>query len=111
MTPEIPVWRRVQGDINDTITGVLNGVQDLAAATAVEAHVWRRDSLTTETLAAAITDPVARTVVVQLGGAAGWLSDAAVANWLVDVEVLFADGTTLSWPAGPPGVIAVRTNP
>lgn len=102
-------WRKVQGDVNDTITAVLNGVEDLVPATAVEAHVWRHD-VAPETLAAAITDPVTRTVIVQLGGATGWLFDAAETVWYLDVQVTFADGTILTWPAGVPATIAVRAD-
>lgn len=102
-------WRKVQGDVNDTITVVLSGVESLATATAVEAHVWRRD-VAAETLPAAITDVVTRTVVVQLGGASGWLFDAAEHVWYVDVQVAFAGGTILTWPSGVPDTIAVRSD-
>lgn len=102
-------WRKVQGDVNDTITVVLSGVENLLTATAVEAHVWRRD-VAPETLAAAITDAVTRTVVVQLGGASGWLSDAAEHVWYIDVQVTFTGGTILTWPSGVPDTIAVRSD-
>lgn len=103
------VWRKVQGDVNDTITVVLSGVEDLTTANAIEAHVWRR-SVDSVTLTAAITDTVTRTAVVQLGGATGWLSDALIAAWSVDFQVTFVDGTILTWPSGVPDVIAVRAN-
>jgi hypothetical protein len=103
----VTAWRKVQGDVNDTITVVLSGVENLLTATAVEAHVWRAD-VAPETLPAAITDPVTRTVLVQLGGASGWLSDAAANVWYVDVQVTFADGSVFTWPSGGPDTIAVR---
>lgn len=100
-------WRKVRGDVNDTITVVLSGVENLGTATAVEAHVWRRDVLPV-TLPAVITDAITRTVVVQLGGAAGWLAGAAADTWFVEVQVSFADSSVLTWPAGTPDTIAVR---
>lgn len=102
-------WRKVKGDVNDTITVILSGVENLAGATAVEAHVWHND-IDPETLPAAITNPTTRTVVVQLGGVTGWLSDAAEHVWLVDVQVTFGDGTILTWPSGRPDTIAVRAD-
>lgn len=102
-------WRRVQGDVDDQLTVVLEGVADLNSAVSVEAHVWR-DGVAPIVLAAAITDPVARVVVVDLGGAAGWLSTARPGVWFVDLEVTFGAGAQLTWPAGVPATIAVRAN-
>lgn len=102
-------WRKVQGDVNDTITIVLSGVENLNTASAVEAHVWH-GTVDPETLPAAITNPTTRTVVVQLGGASGWLSDAAEHVWYLDLQVTFADGSILTWPSGIPDTISVRSD-
>lgn len=93
------VFRRVQGDIGDTIDPVIDGVQDLEDVTAVEAHVWRR-GVEPVILDAAVFDPVARTILVQLGDAAGWLSDAAPGVWSVEYELAFGASPSLTWPAG-----------
>jgi len=101
------VFRRVQGDINDTIVPILNGVEDLTTATAVEAHVWL-DGEPAETLTAIVLDATNRTIEVELGAVDGWLSDAAPNTWYVEYQVTFADDTVLTWPAGSPDIIMVR---
>lgn len=102
-------WRKVQGDVNDTITVILNGVEDLTTVTSVVAHVWHGQA-TPIVLPAAVTDPVTRTVVVQLGGAAGWLSAATITVWFIEVQATFASGTVLTWPSGRPDTISVRAD-
>lgn len=102
------VWRKVQGDVKDKLIVVLDGVENLTGATAV-AYVWQNGVART-TLTATITDPVARTVSVDLGGASGWLSAVAPGTWLLEVEVTFTDATILTWPAGAPDMIVVRAD-
>lgn len=102
-------WRKVQGDVDDTITVILNGVEDLTTAVSVVAHVWHGQA-TPVNLPAAVTDPVTRTVVVQLGGAAGWLSDATITVWFLEVQVTFGNGAVLTWPSGRPDTISVRAD-
>lgn len=102
-------FRKVQGDVNDSIIVVLDGVADLASATSVEAHVWRDDTAPT-TLAASVVDPAARTVKIQLGGVSGWLATAEPEIWFIEEQVTFSDGTVLTWPAGQPDVLVVRAD-
>jgi hypothetical protein len=101
-------WRKVQGDVNDTITVILSGVENLTGATAV-AKVWRR-GVDAENLTTSITSTVNRTVSVDLGGASGWLFDAAIGTWLIEIQVTFADGSILTWPADSPDMIVVRAD-
>lgn len=90
----------VTGDIKDFRTLTLGGVTDLAAASAVEAHVWRHN--THATLAASIVDATARTVRIELGDTSGWLPTIATAgDWNLEIQVTFADGTVLTWPQRP----------
>lgn len=106
-------WRKVQGDVKDTIIAVLSGVEDLATATGAEAHAWRKGVAST-TLVATITNPTTRTVSVALGGVAGWLSSAGppaggdALDWDFEIQVTWADGTVLTWPAETPDTIIVR---
>lgn len=105
-----PRWRRVSGDVGDTLVAVLDGVDTLDGVTAVEGHVWRwvRDDGTPRvTLAAAVTNAAAREVTVQLGGVGGWLPTASPGSWLFELEVT-SGGVTRTWPEGPPAVIDVR---
>lgn len=103
-------WNRTQGDIGDTITITLDGVDDLNNVASVECHVTK--GTTTATLAAAVANPVARTVLVQLGTVAqlltGWLAGAQPGTWSLETEVTFADGTVLTWPDLNTDYIAVR---
>ena len=97
-------WKRVQGDVNDTVTVTLDGVATLNAVTAVAAHVWR-PSVPPVTLTAAVTNAATRLVTVQLGT---WLATAVPDNWYLEVQATFADGSVLTWPAGTPDKILVR---
>ena len=102
----------VRGDIGDTRTVQLAGVSDLSGVTAIEAHVWiaANRAATAATLTATVTDPVLRTITVQLGvdPATGWLPAVATAGeWSVEYDLTF--GTTrLTFPNGPPDTITVR---
>lgn len=97
----------VSGDVGDTRTVALNGVEDLDDATSVEAHVWRYGVTEVTTLAASVTDATARTITVQLGGAEGWLATAAPGRWFVEYEVTFG-ATVITWPSQRPDVLQVR---
>ena len=100
-------WKRVQGDLKDTLTVTLDGVVDLASAVTVVAHVWR-NGVAPITLTAAVTNPTTRLVTIQLGSTGGWLATAAPTTWWLEVQVTFTDGTVLTWPAGTPDMIIVR---
>lgn len=97
-------WYRVQGDVQDTLVARLDGVADLVSVTGGEAHV----SLCGEfdaTLVLTVTDPFARTVMVQLSP---WLNTAVPGAWDLEFEIIF--GTmTLTWPAKGFDRILVRT--
>jgi hypothetical protein len=99
-------WNRVQGDVGDTIVVTLNGVADLAAVTAVEAHVWR--GATVATLTAAVTDADELEVTVELGDDEGWLATAAAGAWRFETQATFADGSILTWPSSGTDHIKVR---
>lgn len=104
------VFRRVQGDLNDTAEVVIDGVVDLASVTEVVARVeysQRRFNLG-ETLTATVTDVANRIITVQLGAASGWLSDARPGHWKMDYTFTFNDGKELTWPSGWFDYIRVR---
>ncbi len=100
-------WTKVQGDVNDTLTATLSGVENLTTVTAVEAHVWR--GATIVTLTATVADATLRTILVQLGGAAGWLATAAPGKWSIEFECTFASGAIFTWPANSADFVMVRT--
>lgn len=102
-------WRKVQGDVNDTIIVVLDGVQDLSAVTGIEAHVWRNDT-TPISLTASVVNSDARTIEVDLGGASGWLLTAEPEIYFIEEQVTFSDGTVLTWPSGAPDLLIVRAD-
>lgn len=89
-------WKRTQGDIGDTICAVLDGVVDLTAVTSIEAHV-QYGSDTPVTLSAGVLDATDRTVLVQLGGVAGWLETAKRGCWSLEFEVTFGSGAQITW--------------
>ncbi len=97
---------RVQGDVNDELTFVMGGVNDLTGAASIEAHVWRSGFLAA-TLAAAVSDPVERLVVVQLSP---WLATATPGEWYFEIEMTFGDGTVLTWPSCDPPILRVRAD-
>lgn len=85
---------RVVGDTNDTVTVTCGGVDTLAGATAVEAHVWRTTSPTSAaTLTATVLSAVDRTVLVELGS---WITTAGPGVWRLEVQVTatWSDGET-----------------
>lgn len=106
-------FRRVQGDINDTIITQLTGVSSFTGATAV-AHVWLGSAAATN-LTASIVNGTTTTgapcgvCTVNLGGVSGWLASAAPSNvWRIEYEITFLDGSKLTWPGGAPDTIEVR---
>jgi hypothetical protein len=96
----------VAGDVGDTRLITLDGIDDLSTASSVEAHVWL-PSGTKQTLTAAVTDPIERTVTVQLGLSGGWLPTATPGTWNFELEVTFPSAV-LTWPNGKPDRIVVR---
>jgi hypothetical protein len=102
-----PIHYRTAGDEDDTIVVTLNGVNNLASATAAEAHVWRTDgSGSTTTLSATVTDATARKVTVALGGPGGWLpglesvvtKDAGELTYFFEIQLEFGSSGPLTWP-------------
>lgn len=97
-------WNRVQGDISDTLTAYLYGVNTFAGAS-VEAHVWPTTGGTRVTLSAAVVDGTDTAGVacgvstVQLGAGGGWLPLATPAAYFLEHQVTFADGKIITWPA------------
>lgn len=89
------------GDIDQTVRVELTGVDTLAGATAVEAHVWvDPDDVTV--LDASIVDAANRIVEVELGGAAGWLPTLVqdpgdVVLYNLQVQVTFGAEVS-TWP-------------
>ena len=96
-------WNKVAGDVGDTLTVALGGVDNLDDASSVEAHVWSGSTATT--LTAAVDDSAARTITVQLSP---WLESATPARWSIEFEVAFSGGAVLTWPADRPDIIIVR---
>jgi hypothetical protein len=104
----VTVLTAVAGDVGDLRQLRLDGIGDLTAATAVEAHVWRtNDETSFATLTATVTDAPNRIVTVNLGGAGGWLPLARVGTYLFEVQVSFGS-TVKTWPQGRADTIEVR---
>lgn len=100
-------WNRDPGDVNDTIVVALSGIQDLNDAISVLARVTLGD--VEVVLAAAVTDPIARQVTVQLGGVGGWLPTATPGKWSFRIEVTFIDASVITWPTGSHDYIVVAS--
>lgn len=103
-------FRRVQGDVNDTLVVQLTGVASFTGATVV-AHVWK-DSGAATNLAAAVVNGTTSTgspcgvCTVNLGS---WLATATPSlNWQLEYQVTFGDGSVLTWPDGAPDTIEIR---
>lgn len=94
-------WDRTAGYPGPDIVATLDGVDSLAAATAIEAVVWRRD--TTETLPASITDAAAREVTVDVSA---WLPTAEAGPWSLRFLPTIAD-EQVPWPEGEPDTVTV----
>lgn len=96
----------VSGDVGDTRTISLAGIDDLSSVTSLKAHVWRWDAAVVE-LTATVADAGAGTITVNLGGVGGWLSTAAAGSWFIEYELTFGT-TVLTWPSERPDVLPVR---
>ena len=96
----------VTGDEGDTRLLRLDGIADLDAATAVEAHVWN-DATASVTLAGSVTDATARTVTIELGDSGGWLPTAGPDIYDFEVQVTFGSDIW-TWPNNRPATIRVR---
>ena len=92
-TATTAVWYRVQGDANDTLTALFNGVTDLLGVSAIEAHVWRNGVAST-TLTATVLDGVACTVTVNLGS---WITTAVPGTYFCEIQA--------TWPGSPSKVV------
>jgi hypothetical protein len=92
-----------QGDVNETRTVVIGGVQDLSTVSSVVAHLALVADTTTRTeLTGSVTDETERTVAISFGDETGWLAVGPTPGdyWLT-TQVTFADGTVLTWPDDP----------
>lgn len=99
----------VSGDVQDYRDVRWNGTEDLAGVDEVEAHVWlpKRDRVVLE---AEVLDAGERTIRIFLGDDGGWLPTAAAADWRVEVQCTWTDGTVLTSPAGIPNRLVVRAS-
>ncbi len=97
----------VIGDIGDTRTIRIDGLDDLTLITACRAHVWK-PGVAAVTLTAAVADSSAavRTVTVQLGT---WLQSTATAgDWSFEIELdTSGTATSLTFPESP-AILPVR---
>lgn len=92
----LPTWRRVQGDVDDTIVSDLDGVADLTGVTSVTARVWRTVAPVSSTaLTGAIVDSPTAVVSINLST---WLLTAAPGWWNVMIKATWASSATRSWP-------------
>jgi len=97
----------VTGDIGDSRVLTLNGVNTLASATAVVAHVWT-DTRASVDLDGSVTDAANSEVTIELGGVGGWLPTATPDLYWFEVEVTFGSTATLTWPQDTPDTLLVR---
>jgi hypothetical protein len=107
----VTTWKRVQGDVNDTAVVDLHGIDAITGCTVV-GHIWQ-DGVASENLTGSVTTAVATATVpcavtIVLGGASGWLSDAAPGVWSFEQQLTFPDTSVLTWPAGGVDNIVVR---
>jgi hypothetical protein len=99
-SPTNTVWKRVQGDVDDTAVAILGGVADLAGVIAARARVTLTtadEPATPVALAASVTDPDACEVTVRLSP---WLADAELGSWELEIETDWQSGQTLTFPEG-----------
>lgn len=97
----------VTGDINDTRTIQLAGIDNLNAVQTIVGHAWRGSSTPVQ-LDCQVDDAADCTVTLSLGGSDGWLTTATPGQWSVEIQASFTDGTVLTWPADKPMTIKVR---
>ena len=85
------------GDIGETRTARLTGVDSLSAVDSVVAHLERKG--VRETLTASVTDPATSEVTIEMGDADGWLASSPDPGpWRLLLDVTFNDGRRLTWP-------------
>lgn len=92
-----PLWKRHQGDEDDTLDVGVDGLApgDSLLVDAIHAEVALNLG-TPVPLTAAVTDPVARTVHVQLSP---WLDTAELGDWRFVLKITFAGGKgPITWP-------------
>lgn len=89
-------WNRVTGDIKDTITAKLNGINDLLNAVSGEAHIWACDGGATVTAPVTITDAANSIVRADLSS---WLPTAVPGPYDLEWEITFGDGSQWTWPS------------
>lgn len=96
------IWNRKRGDVNDSIIVELCGIANITGATPL--GLARLNGVTVQLAggvvvqAVAVGDDVKCSVRVPLGGAAGWLSAAAIGEWKYETQVTFMDGSIVTWP-------------
>lgn len=100
------IFKRVQGDVNDTVDVEIVGLADLDNVTQVKAFVWLRRTIVE--LTAAVQDSPNRIVRIQL---TPWLETARRGDWHLDEKLFDNNGQEISWPSGIPDWIRVRGRP
>lgn len=102
-------WNRVAGDVNDTITAQLAGVETLTGVDTIVAHV-KRTGTTAVTLPATVTDAATRTVTAELGAETGWLATVAEGVvYRVEWEATYIDGSKVTWPSRGTDTLTIRS--
>ena len=94
----------VVGDLGDTRTWRLDGVETLLGATNIKAHFWTQD-IPVVSVDCTLLDAAARLVEVPLGG---FLDAAIPASYSTEVSVNHEAATELTFPAAAPALIRVR---
>jgi hypothetical protein len=97
-------WNRVQGDTDDTIQVILDGIGDLAAVTTVTAHV-RKPGRESVELEAEVVDAAARTIAIHLGD---WITDAVPGKYLLEIQPVI-QGSPVTWPEAGPDTLIIRS--
>lgn len=103
-------FRRVQGDVNDTLITQLTGVATFAGATVV-AHVWQGSGTATNLTASVVNGTTSSGAVcgVCTVNLSPWLATATPSlGWQLEYQVTFGDGSVLTWPDGAPDTLEVR---
>jgi hypothetical protein len=91
----LTTWNRKAGDYGPDVVVQLNGIDSLAAVSAVEGHVSLRGA-TAVVLPGAVTDSDDRYVTLDLSG---WLPDAATGPWDLEVSATVSgEADPVTWP-------------
>ena len=96
-------WRRVVGDLDDTLDMTVHGIDDATAAS-WSANIWNDETPATTVTATAL---YASTIRVELGG---WISGAAPGYWNIEAQADLGAGRLATWPEGDPDTIIVRAS-